>query len=240
MKNDNLKAEAFLDLLRGAFESSFAVMKPGAPIYVAHADTEGLAFRSAFQSAGFKLSGCLVWAKNSLVLGRSDYQWQHEPILYGWKPGAAHRWYGGRKQTTLVDGGGSAFAVNDDGSVTVTVGGEILIISGENLRATPVCSSLFRAEKPRSSADHPTMKPPELIASMLKNSTRKGDIVLDLFAGSGSTLIACEAHGRLARLVELDPLFCDVIVRRWQHFTGKSAVLEATGRPFSEVASGRT
>lgn len=239
IKNDKMASDAFLAFLGDAFVSAFAVLKPGSPVYVAHADIEGLSFRLAFKSAGFKLSGCLIWAKNSLVMGRSDYQWQHEPILYGWKPGAAHRWYGGRKQTTLVGGNAcSEFAVNEDGTVTVTGGSEVLILSGENLKATPVCSSLFRVKKPRVSADHPTMKPVELIVSMLKNSTRKGDIVLDLFAGSGSTLVACEALGRIARLVELDPMFCDVIVKRWEFFTGKAAVLEATGRPFSEVAGG--
>ena len=239
IKNDHMKDEAFRTFLRDAFTCAFAVMKPGAPIYVAHADTEGLNFRGAFKEAAFKISGCLVWAKDSLVLGRSDYQWQHEPILYGWKPGAAHRWYGGRKQTTVMKIGGSIFTQNDDGTVTVKVGGESIVISGENLKAAPLASTVIRCEKPKRSSEHPTMKPVELIAKMLRNSTREGDLVLDLFGGSGSTLICCEMLGRQARLMELDPRFADVIVKRWQDFTGHTGVLEGDGRTFAEVQAWR-
>ena len=237
IKNDSMADEKFRTFLRDAFVCAFAVMKPGAPIYVAHADTEGLNFRAAFKDAAFKISGCLVWAKNALVLGRSDYQWQHEPILYGWKPGAAHRWYGGRKQTTLMKLGGSVFTQNDDGTVTARIGGESIVISGDNLVAQPAPSTIIHCEKPRRSADHPTMKPVELVSKMLRNSTRTGDIVLDLFGGSGSTLISCEMLGRQARLMELDPRFVDVIVKRWQEFTGKDAVLHPTGEKFSECVA---
>ncbi len=240
IKNDSMADEKFRAFLRDAFVTGFTVMKPGAPIYVAHADTEGLNFRASFKEAGFKISGCLVWAKDSLVLGRSDYQWQHEPILYGWKPGAAHRWYGGRKQTTLMQLGGSVFTQNEDGSITARIGGESIVISGENLVAKPSESTIIRCEKPKRSAEHPTMKPVELISKMLRNSTREGDVVLDLFGGSGSTLIACEMLGRQARLMELDPRFVDVIVKRWQDFTGRKATLESDGRTFEEVADGRT
>lgn len=240
IKNDNMSDDSFGEFLKDAFDSAFAVMKTGAPIYIAHADTEGLNFRSAFRQAGFKISGCLIWSKDSLVLGRSDYQWQHEPILYGWKPGAAHRWYGGRKQTTVLKmGGGGLFAENEDGSITVTVGDRSIVLSGENIKATAVDSTIIHCEKPKRSSDHPTMKPVELISKMLRNSTRDGDLVLDIFGGSGSTLIACETLGRQARLVELDPRFVDVIVQRWQEFTGKQAVLETTGQSFDEAAASR-
>lgn len=239
IKNDHMKDDKFRAFLRDAFVCAYTVMKPGAPIYVAHADTEGLNFRGAFKEAEFKISGCLVWAKDSLVLGRSDYQWQHEPILYGWKPGAAHRWYGGRKQTTVMKLGGNVFTQNDDGTVTVKVGGESIVISGDNLKAAPLASTIIRCEKPKRSSEHPTMKPVELIAKMLRNSTREGDLVLDLFGGSGSTLICCEMLGRQARLMELDPKFVDVIVRRWQEFTGLTGVLEGDGRTFAEVESWR-
>lgn len=239
IKNDSMKDEAFRSFLYDAFLAAWTVMKPGAPLYVAHADTEGLNFRAAFKEAGFKISGCLVWAKNALVLGRSDYQWQHEPILYGWKPGAAHRWYGGRKQTTVLELGGSIFTQNEDGTITVRVGSESIILSGENLKAAPATSTVIRCEKPKRSSEHPTMKPTELIARMLRNSTREGDLVLDLFGGSGSTLICCEMLGRQARLMELDGRFVDVIVRRWQEFTGQSAVLAGDGLSFSEVQSCR-
>ena len=238
IKNDDMSDDKFRAFLTDAFVTAYAVMKPGAPIYIAHADTEGLNFRGAFKDANFKISGCLVWAKNSLVLGRSDYQWQHEPILYGWRPGAAHRWYGGRKQTTLLQLGGSIFTQNEDGTVTANIGGESIVISGENLKATIAAPTIFRCEKPKRSSEHPTMKPVDLISRMLRNSTREGDVVLDLFGGSGSTLIACEMLGRQARLCELDGRFVDVIVKRWQEFTGKQATLEADGRTFEQVAAG--
>lgn len=232
IKNDSMGDADFRQFLVDAMSSIYAVVRPGGAVYVAHADTEGLNFRSAFIEAGFKLSGCLIWTKNSLVLGRSDYQWQHEPILYGWKPGAAHSWYGGRKQTTLQQFGGSIFSVNPDGTVTVRVGAEAIVISGDNLTAQSVEGSLVPVEKPAKNGDHPTMKPVELIARGLRNSTKQGDVVVDPFGGSGSTLIACEMLGRQARLLELDPLYVDVIVRRWEQFSGGRAVHAVTGAPF--------
>ena len=237
--NDHMEADQFAAFLLDAFVAAFAVLKPGAACYVAHADTEGLAFRASFKSAGFKLSGCLIWRKNALVLGRSDYQWQHEPILYGWKPGASHRWFGGRKSTTVREAAesGTVFGINSDGSVTVRVAQQSLIIRGTDLQVEPVEPTVIEVDRPKASKDHPTMKPVALIERMLQNSTRKGDVVLDLFGGSGSTLIACETLQRHARLVELDGKFVDVIVKRWQDFTGKAAVLEGDGRSFDEVAS---
>lgn len=237
IKNDSMRDEAFRTFLEDAFLAAMDVLKPGAPVYVAHADTEGLNFRAAFKAAGFKISGCLVWAKNSLVLGRSDYQWQHEPILYGWKPGARHRWYGGRKQTTVLELGGSVFTQNDDGTITARIGGEAIVLSGTNLKAAPLQSTIIRVEKPKRSADHPTMKPVELVSRLLRNSTREGDLVLDLFGGSGSTLISCEMLGRQARLMELDPRFVDVIIRRWQDFTGEKAVRASDSALYEQVAA---
>jgi DNA modification methylase len=239
IKNDNMSDGNFYQFLNDAFVCAFAFIKPGSAVYVAHADTEGLNFRAAFKSAGFKLSGCLIWAKNSLVLGRSDYQWSHEPILYGWKPGASHRWYGGRKQTTVKSYDSSVFTILEDGRVQVRIGADSIILSGSDLKAEAVESTVIKCEKPKSSAEHPTMKPTELICNMLKNSTRSGDLVLDLFGGSGSTLIACEMLGRQARLMELDPKYCDVIVKRWQDFTGKDACLYLDGKTFNELADGK-
>lgn len=236
IKNDHMADEAFRVFLRDAFLSAFAVMRDGAPIYVAHADTEGFNFRGAFRDAGLKLSGCLVWVKPSLVLGRSDYQWRHEPILYGWKEGAAHSWYGGRAKTTVADAEDVPFSVQPDGSVLVESGGELFRITGEGLEVEAVKGSIVRCEKPKRSDEHPTMKPVALILDQLKNSTRRGDVVLDLFGGSGSTLIACHKSGRVARLMEFDPRFVDVIVRRWQEFTGREAVHAESGRRFNEVA----
>lgn len=237
--NDNLEDGAFRQFLLDAYGSAWALMKPGAAIYVAHADTEGLNFRSAFREVGFKLSGCLIWRKNALVLGRSDYQWRHEPILYGWKPGAAHRWFGGRAQTTVHEFEHAPFVVAEDGSVQIEIGESVLRISGADLKVEELVGTVVNAEKPRRSADHPTMKPVELILPMVKNNSRRGDLVLDLFGGSGSTLIACQKAGRKARLMEFDPGYCDVIVRRWQEWTGRVAHLEAGGETFEALAAKR-
>lgn len=237
--NDNLPENQFREFLRAAFAAAYSVLRPGAPIYVAHADTEGLAFRSAFRAVGFKLSGCLVWVKPSLVLGRSDYQWRHEPILYGWKPGAAHAWYGGRKQTTVLEGATMPLRVMPNGTLQIDVKGKTFVVSGQNVTIEAYDGSVIRAEKPARNAEHPTMKPVGLIIEMLENSTRRGDKVLDLFGGSGSTLIACQQIGRAARLMELDERFCDVIVDRWETQTGKTAVNETDGRSFEQLRAVR-
>lgn len=240
IKNDDMGDQEFLDLLRGSFACLFSVMKPGAAIYVAHADTEGLNFRRAYRESGFKLSGCLIWKKNALVLGRSDYQWIHEPILYGWKPGSKHRWFGGRKQVTVQDlGTASPFVQREDGTWAITVGDQTLVVSGEAQVSGPAPSSLIYHDKPQRSAEHPTMKPVSLIERMLCHSARPGDLVVDAFGGSGSTLMAAERLGMCARLCELDPRFVDVIVRRWEEYSGRQGVLEGDGRTFADVSAAR-
>ena len=237
IKNDDMSDAQFRKFLLDAYVGMFSVLKAGAPIYVAHADTEGLNFRAAFIEAGFKLSGCLIWRKNALVLGRSDYQWMHEPILYGWKPGSAHRWYGGRKLTTIIESGESSpFQKLDDGRWSVKVGDSVMVISGD-IQVEEHPESVFFFEKPKRSGEHPTMKPVGLIEKMLRASARSGDIVIDAFGGSGSTMIAADRMGMSARLIELDPKFVDVIVRRWQEFTGRDAVHRVTGEKFDEVAA---
>ncbi|MEW5729880.1 MAG: site-specific DNA-methyltransferase [Pseudomonadota bacterium] len=198
IKNDHMDDNAFLAFLQAVFGSAASVMRPGAAIYVCHADGEGLAFRMAFEEV-FKLSSVIIWAKSRFSISRADYHWMHEPILYGWLEGAAHSWHGDRSQSTIWN-------VKNDASTSYV---------------------------------HPTQKPVKLIERALRNSTKRGDVVLDLFGGSGSTLIACERRGRIARLVELDPKYVDVIVRRWQDLTGQQARLEATGRTFAEVAAER-
>jgi DNA modification methylase len=152
-----------------------ACMASDASIYVFHADTEGLNFRKAFSDAGFYLSGTCIWKKQSLVLGRSPYQWRHEPILFGWKKKGKHEWYADRKQTTI-----------------------------------------WEFDKPKNNPDHPTMKPVELLAYTILNSSMANCIILDPFGGSGSTLIACEQTDRTCFIIELDERFCDVIVRRYK------------------------
>jgi len=185
IQNDKMKDAEFLRFLTDAFTVMYAHSKMGAPIYVFHADSEGYNFRAAFKHAGYRLRQCLIWAKNSLVMGRQDYQWQHEPILYGWKEGAGHTWYGDRKQTTLV-----------------------------------------RFDKPQKNAEHPTMKPVGLCGYFIHNSSKEGDVILDPFGGSGSTLIACEQMNRACYMSELDPKYCDVIIQRWETLTGLKGVVQ--------------
>ena len=232
IKNDDMGDSEFLDLLRGMFGAMFSVMKPGAAIYVAHADTEGLNFRRAFREAGFKLSGCIIWRKDSLVLGRSDYQWMHEPILYGWKPGSAHKWFGGRKQTTIAEYGNTGPVKQAaDGRWVIEIGDTVLVVDGDaKIEESP--SSVVFHEKPKRSADHPTMKPVGLIEKQLRFSARPGDIVIDCCGGSGSTMMAAERLGMCARLVELDQKFVDVECQRYFDYTGRVPVHAETGDPF--------
>lgn len=230
IKNDNMEDSAFYQFLYDAFVAMYTVLKEGGPIYVCHADSEGLNFRKAFKDAGFLMKQCLIWVKNSLVLGRQDYHWKHEPILYGWKPGAAHAWYGGRKQDTVVEEDvdlviqkeGDHFVLsfsNGIKSVMVKVPSYEIVFSGDDSDSTT-----WRIEKPKKNADHPTMKPIALCARAIQNSSKPGELVLDPFGGFGSTLIACEQTGRTCFTMEFDPVYADVIVKRWEEFTGQKAV----------------
>ena len=181
--NDNMSDGDFYQFLLSMFTQVENHMETDASIYVFHADTEGLNFRKAFKDAGFYLSGCCIWKKNSLVLGRSPYQWQHEPCLYGWKKKGKHQWFSDRKQTTI-----------------------------------------WEYDRPKSSKDHPTMKPIQLMAYPIQNSSMRGTIVLDPFLGSGSTLIAADQTGRVCYGIELDEKFVDVIVKRYIEVTGDTEV----------------
>jgi len=194
IQNDSMGNDDFRTFLRDCYVAADAVMKQGAVFYIWHADSEGYNFRGAANDAGWKVRQCLIWKKSSIVMGRQDYHWKHEPCLYGWKDGAGHLWAADRKQTTILE-----------------------------------------FDKPFRNGEHPTMKPVALFEYQMLNNTKGGDIVLDSFGGSGTTLIAAEKNGRYARLMELDPKYCDVIVKRWQDFTGKQAVLESTGEPFSDL-----
>ena len=181
IQNDNLEDDKFYNFLFAAFVNMEQNMERDASIYVFHADTEGLNFRRAFKAAGFYLSGTCIWKKQSLVLGRSPYQWQHEPILFGWKLGGKHMWYSDRKQSTI-----------------------------------------WEYDRPKKNDMHPTMKPVELVAYPIRNSSMSNCIVLDPFGGSGSTLIACEQTGRTCRTIELDEKYADVIVHRYMEFVGSA------------------
>jgi len=238
IQNDALSDEEFGAFLGTAFRSLIAAMRPGAPIYVAHSDTGGFTFRRCFLEAGFKLSSCLIWRKNALVLSRGDYHWQHESILYGWKPGSAHSWYGSRDKTTILEFDGPPFQQVGEREWQIVLGETTLIVRGDDVTVEPVRGTVFYEKKPTSSAEHPTMKPVALVAPMLKNSAKRGDVVLDPFGGSGSTLMACQWLGARGHLIELDPRFVDVIVWRWAESTGGLVTLEG-GEPYAAVARER-
>lgn len=239
--NDSMSDHAFREFLTAAYGAADAVMKPGAGFYVWHADSEGFNFRGAARDVGWQVRQCLVWRKSQLVMGRQDYHWRHEPCLYGWKSGAAHRWFGGRKQTTVRDLSAldeTVLRPIDGGRFQLNVDGRSFSISGEAV-AEVLTPSVFDEAKPKRSDAHPTMKPVSLFEHQVLNSSALGDVVGDSFGGSGTTLIVCQKIGRVARLMELDPKYCDVIVRRWQEFVGREAELEATGRSFSDTEAER-
>ena len=182
IQNDKQSDEQFQEFLKQAFTNSTNYLKLGGSFYIWHSDSEGLLFRLAVNDSNLKLRQTLIWSKNSMVMGRQDYQWQHEPCLYGWKEGASHTWYSDRKQTTILN-----------------------------------------FDRPTSSKLHPTMKPVNLLSYLINNSTKQEDIVLDSFLGSGSTLIACEKLQRICYGIELDPKYCDVIVKRWEQWANAKA-----------------
>lgn len=180
IENDKMNNEAFLNFLTTYFISAGSALAPGSSSYIFHNDREGLNFRKAFIDSGNKLAQCLIWVKNSLVMSRQDYHWQHESILYGWKEGAGHKWYSNRKQSTVLN-----------------------------------------FDRPLKNEEHPTMKPVPLVAYLMKNSSAIGDIVIDGFLGSGTTIVTAEELKRICYGMELDPKYCDVIVTRWEKLTGK-------------------
>lgn len=184
IQNDDMNESDFILFLSSAFENANNYMRNGAAFYIWHSNKKVFAFFKACEIIKLKIRQCLIWNKNSLVLGQEDYHWKHEPCFYGWKDGAAHSWYADRKQTTVLE-----------------------------------------FNKPARNGEHPTMKPVELIAYQMQNSTKKGDTVLDLFGGSGTTLIAAEQTGRRCRMLELDERYADVIVKRFESLTGQKGIL---------------
>lgn len=218
IQNDNMDERSFYNFLFDAFTNALNNMRPGAAIYVFHSDTHGLTFRSSFRDAGLYLSECLIWEKNSFVLGRSDYQWRHEPILYGWKEGAGHYFINDRTQDTII--------LEDDIDFGAMKKNELVAYLEELRRAYRDKTSVIFENKPTRNDVHPTMKPVSLVGKFITNSSKPDWNVLDLFGGSGSTLMAAEQLGRTAYIMELDEAFCDVIIKRWEDYTGQTAVLE--------------
>ena len=229
IQNDNMPKEQFNEFLQQAFSAMFAVTQPGGAVYVCHADTESSNFRGALQEAGWSLKQCLIWVKNQFVIGRQDYQWRHEPILYGWKPGGAHRWFGGRKQSTVIDETApvSVKDMEDGALLTFNSGNGQIVIKVPSYEVVPGgeegASTIWRFDKPVRNAEHPTMKPIGLCARAIQNSSKRDEIILDPFCGSGSTIIAAEQLGRVCFAAEIDPKYCDVIVKRWETFSNQNS-----------------
>lgn len=216
LDNDSMGDKQFLDFLTKSFRIADAALRPGAVWYVWHADLQGYNFRTACRLVGWQVRQCLMWVKNNFVLGRNDYQWRHEPCLYGWKEGAAHHWRSDRKQTTVIDLMPEKI-VRDGDKVRFFFCGHLFECDASALFEV-VDGSVIPMPKPQRSAEHPTMKPVELFAYQIRNSANEGDTVLDVFGGSGTTVIACEQSRRVARVMELDEKFVDVIRRRWAEF----------------------
>ena len=182
IENDKQSDDEFIDFLTKAFTNMHDALKSGSPFYIWHASSSQKLFEVALNSVGLFVREQLIWNKNSLVMGRFDYHFKHEPCFYGWKDGEAHKWYSDRKQTTVMD-----------------------------------------FDRPNANTMHPTMKPVALFSYLIENSSKKGDNVLDLFGGSGTTLIACEQLKRRCFMMEIDPKYCDVIIDRWETYTGRKA-----------------
>lgn len=231
IKNDKMSDAEFHRFLAKFYGLAIAFLKPGAPAYIAHADGQpSFAFRNEFLAAGFRFSTCLIWKKHQATIGRGDFHYQHEPILYGWKPGKGHSWYGGRKRKSVLQFGEQPLFVKmDDGSFQVRMTDNLLVISGKDIEIESLQPTVIEIDKPSRSVLHPTMKPVALVEQCLVNSSRPGDVVFDGFSGSGTTIIACEIRDRCARVMELDPVYADVSVRRWQDFSGKQAELVGGG-----------
>lgn len=210
IENDKMANEDFIAFLCSVFSNAKTVMKEGASFYIWYASIAAAEFINGLRAADLELREVLVWVKNIFCLGRQDYQWRHELCLYGWKEGAAHYFINDRTQSTVFD-------------YTIDYENAKLKDLRDHYRQLMEFSSVFYEEKPSINAMHPTMKPIPLMARSIKNSTRKGEIVLDLFGGSGSTLIACEKTKRKCLMMEFDPKYCDVIVKRWEDLTGEKA-----------------
>ena len=183
IENDNMSDEEFVEFLSSAFMAADEVMEEGAAFYIWHGSMKSKPILEALDRCAWEMRQQLIWNKNTIAIGRSDYQWKHEPCFYGWKSGAAHKWYSDRKQTTVLD-----------------------------------------FNKPLRNGEHPTMKPVKLFDYQIRNSSKVGDNVLDLFGGSGTTIIACEQNNRNAFVMEYDPHYVNVIIKRWEELTGKKAI----------------
>ncbi len=216
IQNDNMPEAQFVAFLTDAFTQMRRNMKAGAPFYIWHAETEGGAFRQSCSAALGKVRQMLIWNKNSFTMGHQDYQWKHEACIYGWTDGAGHFFVDDRTQATVIE----------DKRIDINK------LKKEEMRellreifSDKISTTVLNEDKPSKNGDHPTMKPLKLLARLVKNSSRQGEIVLDTFGGSGSTLITCQQLGRRCYTMELDPKYADVIVKRYLKFTGEKSTI---------------
>ncbi len=214
IENDDMDNEDFKEFLLKAFENLEASLKEGGAFYVWYASRNHIPFEAALKEHGLTVRQQLIWNKSSFVFGRQDYHWKHEPCLYGWKEGASHYFVDDRTQSTIIE---------DKNIDLKKLKKEELLKLLEEIYSDKVSTTVINEDKVIVNSLHPTMKPIRLIARLIKNSSRPGELVLDLFGGSGSTLIACEQIDRRCKIVEYDPKYASVIIDRWEQFTGKKA-----------------
>ena len=211
--NDNMGKSEFAAFLNSAMSNAVYALKPGGAFYVWYSHSEEIAFRSAMEAAGGAIKQTLIWNKNAFTFGRSDYKWKHEPCLYGWKEGAAHWFRDEFNHPTVIEDAVDVDKMKKDEMRDML----------KQMLASPAPTDVIDVDKPMRCDLHPTMKPLELCGQLIHNSTRSGQNVLDLFGGSGSTMMACEQLGRKNYTMEYDPHYCDVIIARWEKMTGKKA-----------------
>ena len=207
IENDSMGTEEFETFLRAAFKNAVDHMRPGAAYYCWCASTTQKSFEAALEQTGIKPRQVIIWVKQAFTLGRQDYQWRHEPCFYGWKEGAAHYFIDARTLTTVMDG------------LDHLTKEQLL----ERLKEMSSLTTAIYEDKPSRSVLHPTMKPLGLFKKQIRNSSKEGDTVLDLFGGSGTTLIACEEMHRKCRMMEYDPFYASAIIKRWEDETGYKA-----------------
>ena len=216
IQNDKMDNASFYNFLLAAFQNLNEAMRPGAVIYVFHAESTGTQFRRAYTDAGLKLAQCLIWEKNAFVLGRQDYQWRHEPILYGWKEGAAHYFVNDRTQDTVL--------LEEEADLKAMKKQELIAFIEKIFKDYKDQTTVHYEKKPSRNSLHPTMKPIPLVGRLMNNSSQPGWAVGDFFGGSGTTLMAAEQLGRTEYTMESDERNADIIVHRWEQYTGKKAV----------------
>lgn len=216
IENDDMDSAKFKEFLTDCFINLENNLKEGGAFYVWYASREHINFEQALNDAGLKVREQLIWNKNTFILGRQDYHWKHEPCLYGWKDGEKHYFVDDRTQSTVFE---------DKGIDIKKLKKEEMVELLKQFISDKCSTTIINEDKPSINDLHPTMKPIKLIARLVKNSSRSGEIVLDLFGGSGSTIITCEQLNRKCRTMEYDPKYVDVIIQRWEQFTGEKAVL---------------